>query len=698
MDLAISKDHSANISILKNNGNGNFTETSTISVGNNPISLSKGDIEGDGDIDLFVANFNSNTISILKNNGNGVYETSATKSVGDRPIFIVTGDIDNDGDVDFIEANELSNNVFVYKNNGNGDFSRSGIITFPSNLFSVALSDFDGDGDLDLAVPLYYENKVNFFKNNGNGEFTLVSSISAQGGPMSVQSADFDNNGTLDISILQQDSQKVTIAKNDGSFNFTRLSSNHIGVVANRQATGDIDNDGDIDLLVANFYSNYVSVLKNTSPRPSMSFFPEHIDYKNVFVGRTRTLPMTIFNSGARNLEIGNIVSSNSTFTPSLSSASISPGDSIHIIISFAPVAVKEYVDSLTIYSNAVGAETTKVLLKGNGVENPNPLSPYIYSVLDVPFDQGGKVGVRWQSSSLDTNVNMLTSYTIWRAIPDGGKSNFNSLPLRITIIDGVQFAWEMIGTLPAHRFDEYSFTAPTLYDAMPGNDGKHYFLVSAQSNDPNVFYDSNVDSGFSVDNIAPIAPKNVNGVFYPSVISLRWNANKENDFSRYWIYRSTLPNADPTQLIPLAAITETTFVDENPLPVQRLYYFIVAEDIHENRSLKSNEVAISLLDVGNNGELPKEFSLGQNYPNPFNPLTIFNFQLPISSDVTLKVFDILGREVATLLNNEELQAGKHEIQFDASKLSSGMYFYRIDVARNGISRYTETKKLLLMK
>ena len=80
---------------------------------------------------------------------------------------------------------------------------------------------------------------------------------------------------------------------------------------------------------------------------------------------------------------------------------------------------------------------------------------------------------------------------------------------------------------------------------------------------------------------------------------------------------------------------------------------------------------------VDEENNLPIQFALAQNYPNPFNPSTKISFSIPEKSFTTLKIYDILGNEVATLLN-EEKPVGNYEVQFDASKLSSGVYFYRL--------------------
>ena len=86
------------------------------------------------------------------------------------------------------------------------------------------------------------------------------------------------------------------------------------------------------------------------------------------------------------------------------------------------------------------------------------------------------------------------------------------------------------------------------------------------------------------------------------------------------------------------------------------------------------------------------EYSLGQNYPNPFNPTTTIEFALPQSNNVRLIVYDLLGRVVAELVNGE-LNAGYHKINFNASNLSSGIYFYSLKTGD-----FSSVKKLVLLK
>jgi hypothetical protein len=91
-------------------------------------------------------------------------------------------------------------------------------------------------------------------------------------------------------------------------------------------------------------------------------------------------------------------------------------------------------------------------------------------------------------------------------------------------------------------------------------------------------------------------------------------------------------------------------------------------------------------------GNVPGVYSLSQNYPNPFNPSTTIKFELPKTSQVSLMVYDILGRDVSVLVN-ERKDAGSYEVKFDGSALASGVYFCRLQAGS-----YVNTKKLLILR
>ncbi|AFH50014.1 5'-Nucleotidase domain protein [Ignavibacterium album JCM 16511] len=152
--------------------------------------------------------------------------------------------------------------------------------------------------------------------------------------------------------------------------------------------------------------------------------------------------------------------------------------------------------------------------------------------------------------------------------------------------------------------------------------------------------------------------------------------------------------------------LTGPIIPDNKPLEIGRdvpgttEYFYGKLDDIKIfNRALTYQEV-INLYNFGSTTEIETDkyststetFSLEQNYPNPFNPSTKISWQSPVNSHQTLKVYDVLGKEVATLVD-EYRDSGKYEVEFDASKLSSGIYFYKLNAGS-----FCETKKMILIK
>lgn len=132
-------------------------------------------------------------------------------------------------------------------------------------------------------------------------------------------------------------------------------------------------------------------------------------------------------------------------------------------------------------------------------------------------------------------------------------------------------------------------------------------------------------------------------------------------------------------------------YIDKN-IELSKTYTYRVKAYNGNSESNYSNEATISLVSIKENEELPTEYSLSQNYPNPFNPTTKIKFALPQTAKTKISIYDLLGKELETLLNNE-LQPGYYEINFNADIYPSGIYFYRIQSGN-----FIQTKKMILMK
>jgi len=118
--------------------------------------------------------------------------------------------------------------------------------------------------------------------------------------------------------------------------------------------------------------------------------------------------------------------------------------------------------------------------------------------------------------------------------------------------------------------------------------------------------------------------------------------------------------------------------------------YFRLKQLDFDGSSTLTNSVEIE-------GPAPNNFSLSQNYPNPFNPSTAINFTLPIESNISVKVYNMLGEDVLEILNSG-LQAGYHKLDIDGSALSSGSYFYVLEANGTNGSNFRSVKKMILMK
>ena len=179
-DFVAGNYQSNNLSVMLNDGSGTFTQAagSPIAVGTRPVGVVLGQFDGDDDLDIAVANNSNNSVSILLNNGSAGFAPASGSpvTVGAGPRGLARGDLDGDGDTDLAVANFGANTLSILLNDGSAGFSPAGgspLVT-GNNPYNVAIGDLDGDGDLDIAVSNSGSSSVSVFINNGSAGFTTA--------------------------------------------------------------------------------------------------------------------------------------------------------------------------------------------------------------------------------------------------------------------------------------------------------------------------------------------------------------------------------------------------------------------------------------------------------------------------------------------------------------------------------------------
>ncbi len=257
-----------------------------VGVGSHPRSAVAADLDGDGHVDLAVANQAGGTVSILLNDGTGKFTVppSGTVTVGAGPEAIVAGDFDRDGHVDLAVASPLASppGVTILLGSTTGDFTPQPIVPVGALPDALAVGDFDRDGVLDLAVcDKSVPGSVVILHGNGNGGFPTASSVPVGDNPTAIVAADFDRDGRLDLAVAYEGSNVIQVLHNTGSsFVVTTPSLTLPGTDLNPSsiAVGDFDGDGDADLAVAASFGDRVHVYRNdngtfaSSPVVSLDF------------------------------------------------------------------------------------------------------------------------------------------------------------------------------------------------------------------------------------------------------------------------------------------------------------------------------------------------------------------------------------------------------------------------------------------
>ncbi len=258
--------------IFINDGGGVFTDESVArgAVSGNFRGVELGDIENDGDLDIILAqDFNRQPI-LLVNNGSGVFTNESPTRLPAATLSCTRaqfGDIDNDGDLDLYLTNGGATNRFgsgqnkIYVNNGTGVFTDETATRHPVAVLAEPMDaifgDIDGDFDIDVRAASTANNMSRLYRNDGAGNYSTVAGVPADQNCYSYDFGDIDSDGDLDLfgaNAASSGNNSELLLRNDGTGAYTNISANispNPTVDDNDSKFFDYDNDGDLDLIVA---------------------------------------------------------------------------------------------------------------------------------------------------------------------------------------------------------------------------------------------------------------------------------------------------------------------------------------------------------------------------------------------------------------------------------------------------------------
>ncbi|WP_186766454.1 FG-GAP-like repeat-containing protein, partial [Phaeobacter marinintestinus] len=251
---------------------GNYTDTGQTLGSANSYGVSLGDVDGDGDLDMVVANSGGNTV--WTNDGAGSYSLSQTLGLA-TSFGVSLGDVDGDGDLDMVVANSNGQANTVWTNDGAGSYTNTGQTLGSAYSYGVSLGDVDGDGDLDMVVAnITGGNTV--WTNDGAGSYTDSGQTLGSAPSWDVSLGDVDGDGDLDM-VVANNNQANTVWTNDGAGSYTNTGQTLGSAYSYGVSLGDVDGDGDLDMVVAN--SNKANSVWRNNQSPEISITDSALAY-----------------------------------------------------------------------------------------------------------------------------------------------------------------------------------------------------------------------------------------------------------------------------------------------------------------------------------------------------------------------------------------------------------------------------------
>lgn len=717
-DLFITNGPSAgqNNFFYENNGDGTFTKIDNLLItrdGASSDGSTWADINNDGFDDLFVANWYGKSNLMYINNGDKTFSFLAdtVSNSGGYSESASWADIDGDAFVDLFVANsggDLKN--FVYLNQATEKFSRiSGIPISDDGGTSrhMDFADFDNDGLTDLFVP-NENNEQNFLYHSGINGFTRVNDgeiVTNTASSFGSSWGDYDNDGDLDLFVANWGNQNNYLYMNNGNGSFSKISE---GVIVNDHgysigsAWADVDNDGDLDLFVANAFStsaanNFLyfnngdgSFTKDTSmvsTEKGWGYGAAFGDYN-----RDGYLDLAVakcFNASENNALYVNNGGSFNWITLKLS-GTVSNSSAIGGVVHLKAV---------------INGKDTWQMRHVSGQNG------YCGQNLELHFglgdaSQADSIKVQWPSGQVDIldQVAINQVLNIQESVPQGflrphfkadkrmgfGKTviKFNDLSIFDENMPIIAYAWDFDGDDITDSMDENPLWE---YDSLG------VFTVKLTvSNGQDSF--SKTFNDYITIRREPGAPVILSS--FPAAFDTTIAKREEIEFKINAVDTSLYPLNYFWSLNGIQKSTDTTYAYRaSSFNVPRTD--TVSLDVSNGYNTQNRQwlirVVNDVLSLETENKLqPLSYQLNENFPNPFNPSTTIKYTVPgnqsSSIHVSIAVYDLIGREVAHLVNKDHYP-GEYAVTFDAGNLSSGIYYYQM---KSGT--FNQVKPMVLLK
>ena len=386
-DLAVGEDLSDDVLILLSTGFRTFGTGISVPTGAHTSSIALGDVNADGRLDLAASRFGGGVMVLLGNGSGGFVRTeSSPLAAGVEPIKLEMGDLDGNGTLDIVVANRESDDATILLGSGSGDFreAQGSPITLGDYPDGAVIADLDRDGRPDVAIPNGHDNTLSVLLNDTCRNGSCLPPTWSEAGqspfgtgtnPIAAAVVEVNLDGKLDLAIANQGANSLTVLLGNGAGGFSPAAFSPVTVGTNpvAVATGDVNGDGRPDIVVANATSNNLTVLRGSSTAAGFAT-------NSVNTGGTgpRSVAIAEINSGPPDLVVANRTSDTVSILLGLGTGNFFQATGSPIAVGTAPYAVAvgdlNRDGKLDVAVANDGSSNVTVLL-GTGVNNAGEFS-----------------------------------------------------------------------------------------------------------------------------------------------------------------------------------------------------------------------------------------------------------------------------------------------------------------------------------